>query len=103
MGTPQNGNEQAGKIALPFRRRTMAITLELPPEEEQSLRRRAEMAGQDVTTYLLQSIGLRIAPPSLSDAEWERLADEAADLIDPSIPPLSDYAVSREGIYRDHD
>ena len=81
----------------------MAITLELPPEEEQHLRRRAEMAGQDVTTYLLRNLGLRIAPPPLSDEEWERLADEAADLVDPSVPPLSDYAVSREGSYGDHD
>lgn len=81
----------------------MAITLELPPEEEQSLRRRAEMAGQDVTAYLLRHIGLRAALPPLSDEEWEQLADEAADLVDPSIPPLSDYAVAREGIYGDHD
>ena len=81
----------------------MTITLELPPEEEQHLRRRAEMAGQDVTTYLLQQVGLRITPPLLSDEEWESLADEAADLVDPSVPPLSDYAVSREGIYGDHD
>ncbi len=81
----------------------MAITLELPPEEEQNLRRRAEIAGHDVTTYLLRHLGLRTVPPPLSDEEWERLADEAADLVDPSIPPLSDYAVSREGIYEDHD
>ncbi len=79
----------------------MAITLELPPEEEQSLRRRAEMAGQDVMTYLLQQVGMRAVPPPLSDEEWEQLADEAADLVDPSVPPLSDYAVSREGIYQE--
>jgi len=81
----------------------MAITLELPPEEEQNLRRRAEMAGQDVTTYLLQNVGLGAVPPPLSDEEWERLADELADTAPPDAPLLSDYAVSREGIYRDHD
>lgn len=82
----------------------MAITLELPPEEEQSLRRRAEIAGQDVTDYLLNGVGLRtVSPPLLSEEEWERLAEEAMDFIDPSVPPLSDYAVSREGIYGDHD
>lgn len=80
----------------------MAITLELPMEEEQSLRRRAEDAGQDVTTYMLEHVGLRTVPP-LSDEEWERLAEEAMDLIDPSIPPLSNYSMSREGIYGDHD
>lgn len=82
----------------------MAITLELPPEEEQRLRRQAEMAGQDVTDYLLNGAGFRTAaPPMLSEEEWERLAEEAMDLIDPHLPPLSDYAVSRAGIYGEHD
>lgn len=81
----------------------MAITLELPPEEEQSLRRRAEMAGQDVTTYLLQQVGLRTTFSPLSNEEWERLLDEMADTAPPDAPLLSDYAVSREGIYEDHD
>ena len=82
----------------------MAITLELRPEEEQSLRRRAEMAGQEITDYLLSGVGLRVLSPApLSDEEWDRLADEAMDLINPSLAPLSDYAVSREGIYGDHD
>jgi hypothetical protein len=77
----------------------MAITLELPPDEEHLLRRRAEMAGQDVTEYLRRGVGLRVSSPApLSKEEWERLMGEAMDLIDPSIPPLSDYAVSREGI-----
>lgn len=82
----------------------MAIMLELPPEEEQSLRRQAEMAGQNITEYLLNGAGFRAAaPPSLLDEEWERLAEEAMDMVDPQIPPLSSYAVSREGIYGDHD
>ena len=83
----------------------MAIMLELPPDEEQSLRRRAEMAGQDVADYLRGIVREKVLPSHtpLSNEEWERLADEAADLIDPSVPPLSDYAVSREGIYGDHD
>ena len=81
----------------------MAITLDLPPEKEHIIRRRAELAGQDVAEYLLRGVGLMTPPPPLSNEEWERLADEAADLVDPSIPPLSDYAVSREGIYGDRD
>lgn len=81
----------------------MAITLELPPEQEQSLRRRAELAGQDVTTFLLQQVGLRVVPPPLSDEEWEKLADELAGTAPADAPLLSDYAVSREGIYEDHD
>jgi len=81
----------------------MAITLELPPEQEQSLRRRAELAGQDVAEYLLRGVGLMTLPPPLSNEEWERLADELADTAPPDAPLLSDYDVSREGIYRDRD
>ena len=83
----------------------MAITLDLPPDKEQILRRRAELAGQDVTDYLLQGVGLWAAPPRspISDEEWERLVDELADTFPPDAPLLSDYDVSREGIYRDHD
>ncbi len=81
----------------------MAITIELPPEEEQRLRLRAEAAGQDVTTYLLRHVGLRVAPPPLADEEWEALLDEFGDTAPPDAPPLSDHAVSREGISGDHD
>jgi len=81
----------------------MAITLELPPEEEQSLRRRAEMAGQDVTDYLLNAAGLRPQFVPLPIDEWMALLDELADTAPPDAPLLSDYAVSREGLYEDHD
>jgi hypothetical protein len=37
----------------------------------------------------------------LSDSEFEKLADEIAN-ITPPLPTLSDWAVSREGIYQDH-
>jgi len=54
-------------------------------------------------------IELRALPPAPSQPsgeELERLLDELADIgestIDPHTPPLSDYAVSREGIYREH-
>lgn len=42
----------------------------------------------------------------LSLEEFEALADELADkfmeLVGPDFSPLSNYAVSREGIYEDH-
>ena len=42
----------------------------------------------------------------LSDDEFELLADELADYVEKNLPPdakpLSDYAMSREGIYEDH-
>ena len=42
----------------------------------------------------------------LSDDKFEALADQLADVfmdyVDPDCPPLSDYAVSRKGLYEDH-
>ncbi|MCE2396648.1 hypothetical protein J4G02_19115 [Candidatus Poribacteria bacterium] len=44
--------------------------------------------------------------PQLSDDEFEILADQLADEFTMSVesdcPPLSDYAVSREGLYEGH-
>ena len=44
--------------------------------------------------------------PQLSDEEFEALADELAEkfmeFVGPDFPPLSDYAMSREGIYEGH-
>ncbi len=45
-------------------------------------------------------------PSRLSDDEFEVLADQLADeflaYVEQNCPPLSDYAVSREGIYKDY-
>ena len=42
----------------------------------------------------------------LSDNKFEALADQLADVfmdyVDPNCPPLSDYGVSRKGLYEDH-
>lgn len=84
----------------------MAITIDLPPDEEQTLRRRAAEAGLDVETYLVGSAGLRPvlrAEGILSEEERRSLLDELADTAPPDAPPLSDYAVSRAGLYEDHD
>lgn len=44
-------------------------------------------------------------PTQLSDDKFEALADALADefikYVDPDCPPLSDYEVSREGLYED--
>ena len=44
--------------------------------------------------------------PQLSTEKFgillDELADKFIDLVGPNFPPLSDYAVSREGIYEDH-
>lgn len=81
----------------------MAITLEIPPEQERVLRQKAEMAGQDVATYLLRQVDWTEIPPPLSDKEWEKALDELGDTAPPDAPLLSDYAVSRAGLYEDHD
>jgi hypothetical protein len=45
-------------------------------------------------------------PAELSDDEFDgllnRLADEFEASTDPSSPPLSDFAVSRQGLYEGH-
>ena len=42
----------------------------------------------------------------LSDDKFEAIADQLADTfmdyVDPDCSPLSDYSVSREGLYEDH-
>lgn len=83
----------------------MAITLELPLEEEQSLRRQAEIAGRDVGDYLREIVRREARPSGIlvSGEERERLLDEFGETAPPGAPLLSDYAVSREGIYEDHD
>ena len=81
----------------------MAITLDLPPEQEQSVRQQAERAGQDVTAFLTQYVSFAKVPPPLSQEEWETMLDELGETAPPDAPLLSDYAVSRAGIYEDHD
>lgn len=91
----------------------MMITLELPPEIEAKLRegiarRDAESIRQLLTDALPLTVEalLRQAPQPLTEAEFETLADqlanELATYLGPNAPALSDYAVSRAGIYEDH-
>ena len=42
---------------------------------------------------------MRSPSQTMTPDEFDKRFDEIADLIDPSVPPLSDYAVSRESIY----
>ncbi|WP_013323359.1 hypothetical protein [Gloeothece verrucosa] len=91
----------------------MTITLNLSPEEEAQLRsfiasgdaisiRRllAEAVAPTVETLLSES------SEELSIDEFEAIADqlaeEVATYLGPNPPVLSDYALSRAGIYEDH-
>lgn len=97
----------------------MTITLQLSPDVELQLREGAARRDVEIVRRiltdavtptvdatvraLLQDPSVSSIPPqgSLTDAEFESLADELADM-KPSLPSLSDEAVSREGLYSDH-
>jgi hypothetical protein len=94
----------------------MNITLELPPDLEAKLRERAaQRDAETVRRLLMEAIAPAITatveaflgrssldtirrPDGLTDAEFEALADELADL-PPILPGLTDEAITRDGIY----
>ena len=90
------------------------ITLNLSPEVEAKCRER--IASGDAIA-LQQLLAEAYAPtveallqPSPNPIEQEdefeaianQLADELTDSLGPDVPTLSDYAVSRAGIYQEH-
>lgn len=94
------------------------ITLQLSPELEHKLRESiARRDAQSIRQLLADAFAptvealLEQTPTQFNHQEWEdedeleasidRLLDEFALSVG-SIPTLSDYAVSREGIYEDH-
>ena len=84
----------------------MAITIELTPEVEARLRKRAQARGLDVPTYASEL--LKQATGSLSDsnqgslAEFEAALDQLA-AHSQKIPLLPDEAFTRANLYSDHD
>jgi len=91
----------------------MKITLELPPDVEAQLRESAARYDADAMRRLLVEAFtptvealLQELPDALTDTEFEAVADQLADELTacrrPNAPALSDYAVSRAGIYEDH-
>ena len=84
----------------------MSITLDLPPEIEAKVLRQAQARQVTPEDYISDLvISQPEAEPRLvqGSEEWWRVYHEAASVVDPAVPPLSDYAVSREGLYEDHD
>ncbi len=90
------------------------ITLQLSPELEQKLR---ESIARHDTQSIRQLLADAFAPTveillgqktdtKIHDDEFEVLADQLADdfaaCVGSDALPLSDYAVSREGIYEEH-
>jgi hypothetical protein len=83
----------------------MTVTLHLAPELEAGLVAQAQATGMTVEEYLLsmvESAVLKPAQKGLSSQE-RAAAFEAWSAAHRPTPPLSDYAVSREGIYEGHD
>lgn len=93
---------------------SLTITLELSPALESQIRqsieqRNTEQARRLLADALLPAVEKLVAQgsrPNVQDDAWEALADQLAEELTnarPSnTPPLSDYAVSREGMYEDH-
>jgi antitoxin ParD1/3/4 len=91
----------------------MTITLELPPEVQATLqtkiaRRDAESVRQILANALAPTVEALLRQPDnqMSDDEFEAVADMLADewvaRVKSNTPHLSEYAVSRVGIYEDH-
>ncbi len=85
---------------------THSITIELPEAIYQSLSEEAKQKGKKAEDVVVEMVEMLMTDRKLSDDDFERLADELADYFEKSLPPdakpLSDYAMSREGIYEDH-
>ncbi|CAN5872086.1 hypothetical protein BH20ACI4_BH20ACI4_12140 [soil metagenome] len=82
---------------------THSIVLEVPENVYQGIVKEAESKKRKVEEIALE----RLAKDEKSDdEEFEKLADELADFVEKNMPPdakpLSEYAMSREGIYEDH-
>lgn len=82
---------------------THSLTLEIPENIYRGIVKEAEAKKRKVEEIALERLA---KDESLSDEEFEKLADELADYFEKNLPPdakpLSDYAMSREGIYEDH-
>ena len=83
----------------------MSITIDLAPEEEQNLRWQAELVGKDISAYVQEAMRNMIVSkqPPIANDEWEKMLEEFGNTAPLDAPLLSEYAVSREGIYGDHD
>jgi len=92
---------------------TMTITFDLSPEQEarlkESIARRDEASVREVLTDAIEPSVKSLLEESqneLSVEEFDSLSDQLVDEFTSRVAtgtqPLSDYAVSREGIYEEH-
>lgn len=85
---------------------THSMTIELPEAVYQSLSEQARQSGKKAEEVVVEMVESLTTSEEPSDEKFERLAGELADYVEKHLPPeakpLSDYAMSREGIYEDH-
>ena len=83
----------------------MTVTLNLKPEVEAGLLAQAQASGMTVEEYLLSVVEGAVLPlaQKMLAAEERAAAFEAWSAGHRPTPPLSDFAVSREGIYEGSD
>ena len=85
---------------------THSMTIELPEAVYQSVSEEAKQKGKRAEDVVAEMVEMLTTDRQLGDDDFERLADELADYVEKHLPPdakpLSDYAMSREGIYEDH-
>lgn len=90
----------------------MTITVYIPPDIERKMREKISLGDKETVHHLLvEAIEptvdvLMNENPPLSVEEFEakldQLTEKFMEYVGPDVPPLSDYALSREGIYADH-
>jgi hypothetical protein len=82
----------------------MTVILKIKPELEAELVTRAEARGMTLEDYLLSLVEGALLPNTRGTPEERAAAFESWIKSHRAFaPPLSDYAVSRESIYDDHD
>ena len=92
--------------------RKMTITVYIPPDIEKQLNENISHGNKEAVRHLLVDAleptvdVLMNENPPLSIEEFEAKLDQLTEkfmkYVGPDFPPLSDYALSREGIYEDH-
>jgi hypothetical protein len=81
----------------------MTVTIELSPEMEAGLAALAKAQGLALPQYVQHVLKERISVSASELSPGERAAAWRSSVSDlPSSPPLSDDAVSRDGIYGAH-
>ena len=85
---------------------THSLVLEVPENIYQPLAEEAEAKGRKIEDVAIEILELMTTDRQLSSEEFEKMSDLLAGYVEKNLPssaqPLSDYAMSREGIYEDH-